>query len=149
MLAVAVGFLALVVIILAVAVITEDESDEAAATTTTDTDAETTAPIGFQNGEALIVFLHPAATEPQIEDVRALLASDERVEEFSYCDQTCAYEEFQRLFSDDPALVESTTADILPASFRVEMVDEGASAHELGDELDEEPGVREVAYPPN
>jgi hypothetical protein len=145
-LAVAVGVLAVLVIILAVAVITEDESDDATATTTTE--APSAAEVaGVVADENIIVFMQPNATEAQIDDVRALLDDDERIEELVYCDQDCAHEEFQELFADDPDAPE-VAPGLLPPSFRVELVD-GDDAHAVGDPLDREPGVREVAYPPN
>jgi hypothetical protein len=147
LLAVAVGALVILVVVLAVVLDPppDDELGEGEVVTVEPTMEDM---VGIVSDDELIVFLHPVATEEQTEDVRTLLEDDERVEEVTFCDQACAYDEFQDLFSDDPGLIDSVTPAILPASFRVEIVD-GEDAHAVGDGLDAEPGVREVAYPPS
>ena len=46
------------------------------------------------------------------------LRDDPNVKSFRYLDKEAAYEEFQRIFRRNPDLVNSITADDLPASFR-------------------------------
>lgn len=101
----------------------------------------------FQGGVEFIVFMNPNATEAQIEAVRTELDDNPQVRDAEFCDQQCAFEEFQRLFEDDPALLQSVTADILPPSFRVKPVDADSDAvAALGEVFEGAPGVREVAF---
>ena len=101
----------------------------------------------FQGGVEFIVFMNPNATDAQIEAVRTELDDNPQVRDAEFCDQQCAYEEFQELFADDPALANSVTPEILPPSFRVKPVDADSDAVEaLGEVFTQEPGVREVAF---
>jgi cell division transport system permease protein len=101
----------------------------------------------FQGGVEFIVFMNPNATEAQIDAVRTELDDNPQVRDAEFCDQDCAYAEFQDLFSDDPALANSVTPEILPPSFRVKPVDADTDAVEaLGEVFQQEPGVREVAF---
>jgi cell division transport system permease protein len=101
----------------------------------------------FQGGVEFIVFMNPNATDAQIDAVRTELDDNPQVRESEFCDQDCAYAEFQELFADDPGLLESVTADILPPSFRVKPVDADTDAvAALGEVFEGEPGVREVAF---
>jgi cell division transport system permease protein len=100
----------------------------------------------FQGGVEFIVFLNPDATEQQIEAVRAELEDNPGVREFEYFDKHDAFLEFQELFADDPALLESVTEDILPPSFRVKPEDTDTDAvNALGTVFEEQPGVKEVS----
>jgi cell division transport system permease protein len=101
----------------------------------------------FQGGVEFIVFMNPSATDAQIEAVRTELDDNPQVREAEFCDQQCAYEEFQELFADDDQIRESVTADILPPSFKVKPVDTNSDAVEaLGEVFSTQPGVREVAF---
>jgi cell division transport system permease protein len=101
----------------------------------------------FQGGVEFIVFMNPNATDAQIDAVRTELDDNPQVRDAEFCDQQCAYEEFQRLFEDDPALLQSVTAEILPPSFRVKPVDADSDAvSALGEVFEGAPGVREVAF---
>jgi cell division transport system permease protein len=84
----------------------------------------------WKSGVEFEVFMDEAATKQQIADVRAELESDPEVKRFFYLDKQDAYEEFKRLFEDKPDLVEATTPDALPTSFRI-----APTEVELTDEL--------------
>jgi hypothetical protein len=73
----------------------------------------------WQNGVEAEIFMIPHATPEQIAGVRARLESDPDVDMFEYLDQHDAYEEFRRIFVDQPAVVASTDPEALPASFRI------------------------------
>lgn len=101
----------------------------------------------FQGGVEFIVFMNPNATEAQIESVRAELEDNPQVREAEFCDQQCAFDEFQELFADDEQLIQNVTPDILPPSFKVKPVDADTDAVEaLGAVFETQPGVREVAF---
>jgi cell division transport system permease protein len=101
----------------------------------------------FQEGVEFIVFMQPDAPQATIDAVRAELESSPQVAEVDYFDQDDAFQEFQELFADEPELVESVTADILPPSFRVKPVDAETEVVEgLAGTFDGQPGVREVVF---
>ncbi len=54
-------------------------------------------------------------------------------------DRSAAYEEFKRLFADDPAMLNEASPTSLPASFRV-----WSSSGQAPIELRTLPGVREI-----
>jgi len=72
-------------------------------------------------GYDLRLFLKPAASNTQIEAVRAALASDRDISWIRFTSQADAYEQFKKVFADQPALVESTKPSDLPASFRIDL----------------------------
>ena len=101
----------------------------------------------FQGGVEFIVFMNPNATDAQIEAVRTELDDNPQIREAEFCDQECAYAEFQELFADDPQLLQNVEADILPPSFKVKPDNAEADAVEaLGAVFETQPGVREVAF---
>jgi hypothetical protein len=66
------------------------------------------------------VFMKVNATRGQVHAVRAAIANDTtEVQSYRYLDHEASFAEFKRLFADRPALIESTTPDVLPESFRL------------------------------
>jgi cell division protein FtsX len=59
------------------------------------------------------------ATATEVDDVRATILARRDVVRFAHFDKEDALREFARIFSDDPDLVETVTADELPESFRI------------------------------
>ena len=57
-----------------------------------------------------------------------------------------AYEEFKRMFADQPSLIESTTADALPTSFRI-AVRKGVDPETVAARLGGSAGVDEALTP--
>ncbi len=101
----------------------------------------------FEGGVEFIVFMNPNATDAQIDAVRTELEDNPQIRSAEFCDQECAYEEFQELFADDPQLIENVEPEILPPSFKVKPVDaETDSVEALGAVFETQPGVREVAF---
>ena len=80
----------------------------------------------WQKGDHLIIFLKdeggPVAHNDLLEEVREY----EEVERAVYLDKTGAYQEFQEMYSDQPALAATVSASDLPASIRVELKDVSA-----------------------
>jgi hypothetical protein len=64
------------------------------------------------------VYLMPLATPQEVDGVRKELV-DRMLEPYEFLDREVSYREFQRLFADDPDLVESITPEELPESFRI------------------------------
>jgi cell division protein FtsX len=85
------------------------------------------------------------ATRTEVDAVRAAIASDPQIASSKYLDKDAAYREFTNLFRDNPALIESTTPDALPESFRVVPV-EGVTGKTISDHYKAMAGVNEVTY---
>jgi cell division transport system permease protein len=97
----------------------------------------------WKHGVELEIFMNVEASQTQIDDVKKQLEDSEDIRKVRFLSKEDAYEEFKRIFKDQPALIESTTADALPTSFRVTPTDaeltEGIKARFEG-----VPGVNEV-----
>jgi cell division transport system permease protein len=101
----------------------------------------------WQEGVEFVVFMNADASQEQIDNVRADLEGSPQVQNVIFLDKNAAYEEFERLFSDSPELVDSVSPDILPSSFRVEPVTKDADVVQaLGDDFQERPGVLRVVF---
>jgi cell division transport system permease protein len=90
------------------------------------------------------VFLVDEITPQQQTDVQGTLEGLEVVRKVSYVTKEQAYEEFKELYKDQPALYENIDADVLPASFRVEMGDP-ERVDVVRSKLDRNPAVEEIA----
>ena len=76
----------------------------------------------WKDGVELEIFMNVDAPQQQIDDVRIALDELEgpaRCKSYKFLTKEDAYNEFQRIFHDQPDLVESTTPEALPTSFRV------------------------------
>ena len=69
------------------------------------------------------VFLQDSMSEDQRESLERDLQSNPVVDEVIYESKQEAYEHFQELFAEDPELLAAVTPEVLPASFRVSLVD--------------------------
>ena len=73
----------------------------------------------WKHGVELEIFMKTNASPQQVQDMKDALSSDKQVKSFRFLNHNDAYNEFKKIFRDQPALVESTTPDVLPESFRV------------------------------
>ncbi len=85
----------------------------------------------------------PEITEEQREQLETDLEEHQVVEEVFYESKQEAYDRFVELFSDQPNLIESVDADVLPASFRVRLQNPQLFAV-IADEFAAYPGVEEI-----
>ncbi len=97
----------------------------------------------WKDGVELEIFMNTRATGGQIDSLGRALREDRDVRSFRFLTKEDAYEEFKRLFRDQPDLVQTTDAEALPASYRVaperaELTDAVASRYST------QPGVDEV-----
>ncbi|MSO78538.1 MAG: ABC transporter permease [Acidimicrobiia bacterium] len=67
----------------------------------------------------LEAFMQVHATDQQIADVQAALESDPQVKSVKFLDKEAAFEEFKKIFKEQPELVQNINADSLPVSFRI------------------------------
>ena len=95
------------------------------------------------------IFMKVRATAAQAQAVQARLDRDPDVTTFRYLDHEAAYEEFKRLFADQPVLVQGEKPDGsgLPESFRLDLRD-GASPAAIAARFRDLPGVDQVIVPP-
>lgn len=77
----------------------------------------------IENKVEVSVFLTDGITSAQQNDVRDTLLDLDVVRRVTYISKDEAYTEFKELYRDQPALWENIDADVLPASFRVELAD--------------------------
>lgn len=84
-----------------------------------------------------------AITQTQRDELLADLEAMPEVETVFYESQEEAYEHFQEQFEDSPELVESVSADALPESFRVKLVDP-TQFEVVASAFEQRPGVEEV-----
>lgn len=90
------------------------------------------------------VFLVDDITEEQQTDVESTLSDLEVVTNVTYVSKEEAFEEFQELYRDQPALTENVDPDVLPASYRVELTDPQQVAL-IRSALDRNPAIEEIA----
>jgi cell division transport system permease protein len=90
------------------------------------------------------VFLADTITDSQQQDVKRTLEGLDVVRRVSYVSKDEAFKEFKELYRDQPALWENIDADVLPASFRVELA-EPERVDVVRSKLDRNPAVEEIA----
>jgi cell division transport system permease protein len=97
----------------------------------------------WKDGVELEVFMNVKATSGQTESLNRALKDDKDVKRFRYLSKQDAYDEFKRLFSDQPDLVSTTGPEDLPASYRV-APDRAELTQTVADRYETRPGVDEV-----
>ncbi len=90
------------------------------------------------------VFLSDSITDAQQQDVMNTIEGLDVVKRVSYVSKDEAFIEFKELYRDQPALWENIDADVLPASFRVELADP-ERVDVVRSKLDRNPAVEEIA----
>ena len=103
--------------------------------------------LGLRSDVDLFVYMNPAATAEQIKAMEKTLDSSPQVGEFDFYDSARSYDEFKRLFRDQPDLVNTIKPEDLPQSFRIKPKSTDAEiVSSLGDELEAKEGVLRVEY---
>jgi len=97
----------------------DSSTPDQAAATTTDAPPGTTCLPRID----VVVFVNPAASEAAVDAVGTALTALPGVLGVSYADQQTAYEEFQRLFADNPEMLATVDPEVLPPSFRLTLDD--------------------------
>src|SRR3954464_15792383 len=101
--------------------------------------------VQFKGNVQFIVFMDPAAAQPQIDAVGRQLNENPQIKSSKYLDHDAAYEEFKVLFANDPTLLENITPADLPTSYKVFLKDGSSTAVlSLTEEFRKAPGVKEV-----
>lgn len=73
----------------------------------------------WADGVEFVVYLQPGAAEADVARVHDELAATDGVRRVSLVTQQEAYDEYRRMYSDDKAMTEAVTPDLLPSSLRV------------------------------
>jgi cell division transport system permease protein len=103
--------------------------------------------LGLRSDVQMFVYMNPSATQEQIDSVNTSLNDNPQVESVTFLDQDATYEEFKRLFADQPDFVETIEAAELPQSFRVKPTSTDADVvSAVGTEFENMPGVYRVEY---
>ncbi len=89
------------------------------------------------------VFLKRDVTSEERDAIQRDLVAMPEVGSVSYESKQAAYQTFKRLFRDEPDIVENTTADALPESFRVKLKDPNQFAV-VRDRLEGRPGIDQI-----
>lgn len=107
--------------------------------------AVTNATQRWQGGIEFVIYMNTSATPDQIDSMRSALEESPEVEDFRYFDQQQSYDEFKRLFSDSPEMVDAVLPEDLPPSFRVEPVNkDAANVESLAKTFRERANVKDV-----
>ena len=103
--------------------------------------------LGRRSDVDLFGYMNTAATAEQIKAMEKTLDSSPQVGEFDFYDSARSYDEFKRLFRDQPDLVNTIKPEDLPQSFRIKPKSTDAEiVSSLGDELEAKEGVLRVEY---
>ena len=93
----------------------------------------------------LSVFLREDITPEQTKELQAAITGMPEVDEVFYVSKEQAYEEYREMFKDSPTLTENVSPDVMPANFRIKLVDPNKS-EAVKTRIDGRPGVDEVTF---
>jgi cell division transport system permease protein len=91
------------------------------------------------------VFLRSDVTEGELDSLRSDLAGMPEIDTFTYVSKAQAYEDFKKIYADQPELYEVLPKDSLPASFRISLVD-ASDAEEVAARVEGSPGIEDVNF---
>jgi cell division transport system permease protein len=102
---------------------------------------------GLRSEQRLFVYMNPTASQDQTDAVARVLDESDQAASVDFFDRDETFEEFQKLFRDQPDLINSTNPEDLPTSFRIKPESTDAEVvSSLGDSLEALEGVKKVAY---
>ncbi len=100
----------------------------------------------WKHGVELEIFMQVKASQSQTDAVEAQLKANPSVKSYRFLTHQDAYNEFKRLFRDQPALVASESPAALPTSYRV-VPKSPQLTRTIGDEFQNVPGVDQINTP--
>ena len=108
----------------------------------------TTVTVSPRSGTDAEIFMQVKATAAETDSVRGALEQDPDVDKVTFLSHRDAYNEFKRLFADQPELIQSESPDGsgLPESFEL-VLGAGASASAVITRYEQLPGVDTVITP--
>ncbi len=99
----------------------------------------------WKGGVQLLIFMQPNASNSQSKAVVTQLATLPSVQRYSYVDKAVSYQEFRRLFANQPDLLNSVSESQIPPSYRV-VLKNPSEAPSIGQIFNGQPGVKAVDY---
>jgi cell division transport system permease protein len=101
----------------------------------------------WRGGIEFIVYMQPRVEDAQLKSVESDLRDSPDVKEIEYVDLDETWEEFKRLYREQPNIVETIDRSALPTSFKVVPTnDDPRVVAALGDTFERKAGVREVIF---
>jgi cell division transport system permease protein len=100
----------------------------------------------WKHGVELEIFMQVKASDKQIHAVGEQLKTNPDVKSFRFLNHQDAYNEFKKLFADQPVLVENETPEGLPTSYRVTPRSPQLTAS-ISNEFQNVPGVDQINTP--
>ncbi len=98
----------------------------------------------WKHGVELEIFMRVDASQADVAALQQQLNNNKaEIKSSTFLNHQDAYNEFKKIFSDQPALIESTTPDVLPESFRVTPTS-AQLTQKVADEYQAVPGVDTV-----
>lgn len=93
----------------------------------------------------LSVFLREDITPEQTKELQSSITGMPEVEKVFFVSKEDAYGEYKEMFKDSPTLTENVSPSVMPANFRIKLVDPN-KAEAVKTRLDGRPGVDEVKF---
>jgi FtsX extracellular domain len=106
-------------------------------------DCEERAATFLESGADIFLYLHPEAAQTDIDALLSKIEGNEHVRQFWFYDQAEMLSQFQAVYSDHPALVDSVTAQALPSLVQVDAA-AGDALIQVSNEVADDRTVREV-----
>ncbi len=98
----------------------------------------------WKHGVELEIFMKVKAPEKQVQDMRQTLENDKtEIKSVRFLDHNAAFDEFKRIFKDQPTLIENIDPSNLPESFRVVPVRPEQTGG-ISSAYKDKPGVQDV-----
>ncbi len=99
----------------------------------------------WKGGVQLLIFMQPNATNAQSKAIVTQLGTLPSVQRYSYVNKAVSYQEFRRLFANQPDLLNSVSEAQIPPSYRV-VLKNPSEAPSIGQIFNGQPGVKAVDY---
>ena len=103
------------------------------------------ATIQWRGGVELSVFMKSDATPEEMDAVDRELRAMPEVKKVSFVSKQSAYDEFRKMFSNSPDMLESLSPDKMPPSFRI-VPKQAEEVDLIGNRFKNRPGVLDVVY---
>jgi cell division transport system permease protein len=101
----------------------------------------------WEGGIEFIVYMQPRIDDAARDSVREALEDSPDVESIEYVDLDETFEEFKRLYRDQPNIIDTVDPEALPTSFKVVPTsDDPNVVQALGEQFQDKAGVREVVF---
>src|SRR5205807_1867535 len=103
------------------------------------------ATIQWRGHVELSIFMKPDAAQTELEAVNRQLSAMPEVKTARYVDKAQAYDEFRKIFANEPDLRDSLTVDQVPPSYRV-VPKQAEQTKLIGGRFSNSAGVLRVSY---